>query len=225
MIGLSKSTLEIFVDCPRCFWLAKVSKVERPRSPMPSVVNAIDAEMKKLVGQHVADNLAVPYLSGTNLVPYPDRRRIELFRSWRTFQRETTIKGVGIKAWGELDDLLVDPKTGIVTPWDYKSKGTAPDQAYCEKYNTLQGDMYHFLLEGQELKCSGSAKFTYTWPEWSGEVGEIVFREQSIDMVSDPKRAEAVLYAAAVCLAGKMPAASMECKYCDYTTKRGVLKS
>ncbi len=223
-IGLSKLTLEIFTECPRCFWLAKVKKIERPRSPMPSILNAIDAQMKLLVARHLMDQETVPYLRGGTLVPFADRAKIELFRSWRTFQREVEVDGLSIKAWGELDDLLVDEATGVVTPWDFKSKGDAPDLEYCQKYNTTQGDMYHFLLEGQNLSCSGLAKFTYVWPELDA-TGEIVFLHKNIDMDTDPARAVKVLHQAVLCLQGKMPPAALDCKVCSYIEKRKELKA
>lgn len=223
MIGLSKSALEVFQDCPKCFWMDKMAKVGRPRGPMPSVVNAIDAQMKALVEGCVSTGAPVPYLAGCDQLPFPDRRRVETFRSWRTFQRVVdTSGGRAIKAWGELDDLLIE-SDGTVSPWDYKSKGTAPTQEYCEKYNTNQGDMYHLLLEGQGLKCSGRAKFTYTWPEFVSRGGLIQFQHMNIDMGTDPSRAIKILEAAADCLEGPCPKeGETECDYCNFIKKRSV---
>lgn len=217
MIGLSKSTLEVFQDCPRCFWMAKVAKVDRPRGPMPSIVNAIDAQMKALVEDRARTKEPVPYLNGHKESPFPDRAFVKKCRSWRTFQAVINTETRSVQAWGELDDLLVD-ETGIVSPWDFKSKGDAPDQAYCEKYNTLQGDMYHLLLEANGLKCSGFARFTYIWPVY--QTGDIVFLSKNIDMKTDPNRAIKVLDAAAMCLEGACPPLSPSCIYCTFVRAR-----
>lgn len=220
MIGLSKSALEVFQSCPKCFWMDKMAKVGRPRGPMPSVVNAIDAQMKILVEDCVRIGVEVPYLRGTTQVPYPDRPKVQTFRSWRTFQALVETGDRTIKAWGELDDLLIG-SDGKVWPWDYKSKGTEPTQEYCEKYNQLQGDMYHLLLEGQGLTASGQARFTYIWPEF--DKGMIVFRHKNIEMETDAGRATKVLSAAAECLEGECPKeGEMDCDYCSFIKKRSI---
>jgi PD-(D/E)XK nuclease superfamily len=220
MIGLSKSALEVFQSCPKCFWMDKMSKVGRPRGPMPSVVNAIDAQMKALVEGCVSAGTPVPYLAGCDQLPYPDRQKVGTFRSWRTFQAMVEAGDRTIKAWGELDDLLVEGD-GSVSPWDYKSKGTAPTQEYCEKYNQNQGDMYHLLLEGQGLKCSGRAMFTYIWPEFVSRGGLIQFQYMNIVMETDPARAKKILNAAAECLEGPCPKeGELSCNYCNFIIKR-----
>jgi hypothetical protein len=187
---------------------------------MPSVVNAIDAQMKALVEGCVRAGTPVPYLAGCDALPFADRAKVALFRSWRTFQAVIEVADRTIKAWGELDDLLQEGD-GRVSPWDYKSKGSAPTQEYCEKYNTNQGDMYHLLLEGQGLKCSGRAKFTYIWPEFVSRGGLIQFQHMNIDMETDPSRAMKILNAAAECLESPCPKnGALDCEYCNFIIKR-----
>ena len=42
----SPSSLSLFKDCPRCFWLAFNEKIKRPRTPFPSLPNGMDAVLK-----------------------------------------------------------------------------------------------------------------------------------------------------------------------------------
>lgn len=224
MIGLSKSALDVFQECARCFWLAKNAKLNQPKKPFPSILNAIDGVMKNLVERYLESGIKIPYLSDTELVPYPDRAKVEKFRSWQSFQRLVSVDGVAIKAWGEIDDLLVNSASGVVTPWDFKSKGAPPEAGYCEKYNQLQADLYHLLLEGQNLKCSGVARFTYVWPVLN-PIGEITLAFQNVTMPTDPKNAMDILAAATKCLAGKMPPAGNGCLFCGYVERRKELKA
>lgn len=36
-IRLSPSKLNLYRECPRCFWLDKVKKIERPRGDLPLI--------------------------------------------------------------------------------------------------------------------------------------------------------------------------------------------
>jgi hypothetical protein len=212
MIGLSKTSLSQFKECARCFWLAKNKKLEKPRSPMPSVVNGIDAMMKEMVNRQGAN---VPFLDGMAQAPHPDRKMVEGFRGWRTFQAVVTVASVQIKLWGELDDLLVDAE-GRVSPWDFKSKGNPADQEYCDKWYTLDGDLYQVLLEGQGLMCTGKAYLTFAVPKNGA------FEYQTIEMETKPDRALQLAWEATACLERACPLAHTNCSLCRYIDQRGL---
>jgi hypothetical protein len=218
LTGLSKSTLEIFMDCPRCFWLAKVGKLERPRSPMPSVLNAIDASMKAWVELNLLKPETIVWLGGSTAVPFPDRDVVENYRSWRSFQAVIQTHNVKVKAWGELDELLLHPDK-TVSPWDFKSKGSAGDEEYSKKYYQLQADMYHLLLDANGHTCSGFCYFTYIWPMEFTDKG-MQWNHSTHRIASDPHRATAVLEAATLCLEGACPPSRDGCTYCAYVSAR-----
>ncbi len=228
LIGLSKSTLEVFQDCPRCFYMAKNYKIDRPKGLMPGITKGIDRVMKAYTATQLAAGKENMYLAKSLMAPHPDRLMLVKFGSWRTFQGVFDIgDGRQVKAWGELDDLLVDAK-GVVSPWDYKSKGSQPDaEADALKYNQLQGDMYHLLLEAQGLKCSGFCYFTYTWPDEvispPGERPAIIFAHETTRIATSPARALGVLKAAMDCLEGKYPESSPGCSYCSFIINRKEL--
>lgn len=221
MIGLSKSSLEVFQSCPRCFWMDKMAKSPRPRGIFPGLPKGIDRVMKEMVERQVAAGMPVSYLDGSKASPFADRAALKLFQSWRTFQ---TVVDIGqdrmVKAWGELDDLLVH-SDGTVSPWDFKSKGDAPEDAveYSQKYYQLQADMYQLVLAGQGLKCSGFCYFTYVWPV---EIQErnIQFDHWTVRIPADSVRARKVLAQAVDCLEGPCPVSSTECEYCAFVDKR-----
>ena len=43
---LSRSKIELFIDCPRCFWLDVARGIPRPSGPPFTLNNAVDALMK-----------------------------------------------------------------------------------------------------------------------------------------------------------------------------------
>lgn len=223
MSGLSKSTLEIFLECPKCFWLAKNAKLERPRNPMPGILNAIDGLMKDYVIARVLRGEPVQYLEGSSLIPHPDRGMVKKFGNWRTFQMRTVLEGTPVQAWGGIDDLLLDVETNKVSPWDFKSKAEAGDEEYTRKWYQLQADLYHLILEGNALDCSGFAYFTYVFPE-AVEEGSMKFGYTTIQIESDPNRALQVVRDATLCLDGPIPEHSETCPTCLYIGKRDLAR-
>lgn len=217
MIGLSKSSLGIFKDCPKCFWLAKNKKIDRPRGIVASIINGVDKAMKRSVESAIMRGAAHDYLAEVpGGEPFRDRLRLMKFQKWQTFQCIVD----GVKLWGELDDLIEFPDRAMVAPWDFKSNGEERTWAeYVEKYYTLDGDLYHVILEeGQHLKCTGKAYFTFTWPSSSTE-NPLDFFHHTIEVDTDPSRAVALAQAAVKCLEGAMPLSSPACEYCSYANK------
>ncbi len=83
MIGLSKSSLGIFKDCPKCFWLAKNKKIDRPRGIMASIINGVDKAMKRSVESSINRGAEHSYLSGVpGGQPFRDRARLQKFMKW-----------------------------------------------------------------------------------------------------------------------------------------------
>ena len=47
MYKLSPSSLNLFVNCPRCFYLQVVKKIKRPDTPFPSLPSGMDDALKQ----------------------------------------------------------------------------------------------------------------------------------------------------------------------------------
>jgi len=45
-LRLSPSTLNLFIDCPRCFWLHINKRIHRPRGIFPSLPSGMDNVIK-----------------------------------------------------------------------------------------------------------------------------------------------------------------------------------
>ena len=59
---LSRSRLELFGQCPLCFWLDSVKGVGRPKSPPFNLNIAVDALLKKEFDVHRAQGTRHPLL-------------------------------------------------------------------------------------------------------------------------------------------------------------------
>ncbi len=185
----------------------------------------MDGVMKTFVEEHITAASPVHWLSEVpGVEPYPHRSRMNELRNWRTCQASVN---ADLLLSGELDELLWFPEQSLAAPWDYKSKGSPPDEGYTEQYYQSQGDIYHFLLEGKGIQCTGDAYFTYLWPE-AIEEAAIKFGHLTVKIGTDPKRAADLAIAAAACLAGPEPAPgintykgkSSTCEYCVFISGR-----
>lgn len=224
MIGLSVSSLSLFRECPRCFWLDKNRKVKRPRGIFPSLPKGMDRVMKAQVESLIATSQEIPALAGiVGATPFRDRERMKKFRSWRTFQREIAVEGMPITVWGELDDLI-EHEDGSVSPWDFKTKGDEPDAGYGEKYYQNQLDTYHLILEGNALKCTGKGYLSYGWPE--AIVGTtVLFGWKNLILDTDPGRSVEIVTAAVICLTQPEPRPAPDCEMCAYVSNRRIIEN
>lgn len=219
MIGLSKSSLETFKTCPRCFWLEKNAKLKKPEGIKASIMDGIDDGMKQCAEYHARENKPIHYLSAfPGAKPHPDRARVAAFMSWRTFQATITAGSQQALIWGQVDDLI-EWDDSRVSPWDFKSNGKARDWAdYTVKYNSLQADMYEILLQANGMTTTGVAYFTYTWPVCVD--GVLGFDFQTVSIETDQNRALAIIEQAIDCLQGSEPESDPSCEYCTYVAKR-----
>ena len=72
MTKLSRSKIELFLECPRCFWLDLRQKIKRPPPAPYTINNAIDYLLKQEFDIYRAKGEAHPIMTqfGVKAVPY-----------------------------------------------------------------------------------------------------------------------------------------------------------
>ena len=125
-VKLSPSALNLFLDCPRCFWLDKLKGIKRPRGIFPSLPGGMDREIKGHFDCFRSKGSLPPELGGevfSQVRLFADQEKLELWRSWRTglvYQD----KAAGTFLSGAIDDLLV--KTALTFLLITKQKDLPP---------------------------------------------------------------------------------------------------
>lgn len=217
-IKLSPSTLNIFIDCPRCFWLDKVQGVKRPRGIFPSLPSGMDRVIKTHFDRFRAKGTLPSELSGSDFKGirlFDDQALLEKWRNWRTglgYQEKD-----GSVLSGALDDLLV--RDGRYLPFDYKTKGSVTTEEDAVKYYQNQLDCYALLLEENKMPTAGFGFLLYYSPKSVGENGAVQFELQPIKIQTDPERARMVFRKAVTLLNGALPAVNGKCEYCAWLGK------
>ena len=217
MIRLSPTTgLNLFRECPRCFWLHFNEKVHRPRGIFPSLPGGMDLVIKKYFDNYRGD--LPPEIEGrVEGVLVKDLKLMEKWRNWRT-GLEYHNKELDAVLFGALDDCLIDNDYYISL--DYKTRGSAPKDGDSEKYYQTQLDTYNFLLETNGYKAKDFAYLVYYYPEEVRKDGVVKFNIKPVKVKTDLNRAKKTFLDAVELLKGPIPKHHSDCEYCSWISDR-----
>ena len=122
---ISRSKLEMFHSCPRCFWIDRVAGVGRPGIPAFTLNSQVDAILKREFDVHRAAGTPHPYMAEHGLghmVPLDHAMMDE----WRENFKGVRITKHGLSLFGAVDDIW-KAEDGDGEEWhvvDYKSTAT-----------------------------------------------------------------------------------------------------
>lgn len=214
-IRLSPSTLNLFLECPKCFWLEQVKGIHRPRGIFPSLPSGMDALIKKYFDKYRLQGKLPPEIDGkVEGVLMADLNLLNEWRNWRTglVYRDSE---AGAILTGALDDLLVNPEKGIYMPLDYKTRGYDLKEDSSSFYQN-QLNCYALMLEANGLKQPGFGYLVYYIPKDIKEEGQVRFEITVKRMDTDSAAAKKVFEDAIVLLNGPMPKSHSSCIYCSW---------
>jgi len=208
---LSPSSLNLFLECPRCFWLQLVKKERRPPTPFPSLPNGMDMILKTHFDNFMEKNKLPPELK--ELKGYKLFKDKEILKIWRS-----NFKGIqyldkksNILLRGAVDNILTKKDKLIVL--DYKTRGYPVKEDTHEHYIN-QMDLYNFLLRKNKYKTEDYTYLIFYYPNKVTETGEVIFDTKLIKVKTSPKRGEKVFKEAIKVLQGKEPKESKDCGFC-----------
>ncbi len=215
---LSYSSLSIYSNCKCCFWLDRNKKITRPRGIFSSLPTGIDGILKEKLEVYrgsLPPALAnCPELQGFQLYSGKD---LKAMRNWKTNPMRMEDEKGNILV-GAFDDLLVNPTTQEYAMLDYKTKGSEPNQAYCEKYYQSQIDIYTRFLELGKRKVASFGVLFYFWPVKTEDT-LMDFQQKPFFLTPNTANAEKLFREAILCLEGDLPQAAADCEYCSHHQK------
>ena len=201
---LSPTTLNLFLECPRCFWLQFIHGIKRPRGPLPTILNGLDRIVKAYCSGYRARGEIPPLLAGK----LPSGRLIPELPEWLTFEDDD-----GARLVGKLDECLI-LQDGRHAPVDHKSRGSPPMKVH--PANQFQMDAYGFLLQANGYPAADVAFLAYYFPLDVTD-GRFTFDVAVTEVKTDRQRAHRVFREALALLrAPSEPEASSACALCTY---------
>jgi len=212
-IKLSPNSLNLYFECPACFWLDKKLGIKRP-PPYPYALNsAVDLLLKEEFDKYRAKGERHPLLVASN-VPAKLFSDQKLLDEWRDNFRGIRYydEKIGATIFGAVDDIL-EFADGKLAPLDYKSTGSAVPTVY-DRFQ-LQLDIYTYLLErkGYETPRKGCLAF-YVVDKENGFEDKLPFRKEIQIIDTDPDYVPGIFSEAVELLRQeKAPKHSDDCKF------------
>jgi len=214
---LSPSSLNLYKDCPKCFWLLHIKKIKRPEGgAFPSLPGGIDRMLKKHFDSHRASNTIPKELSVLNDPKVKLFADMGLLNGWRN-----NLKGISLTdnsgniLRGAVDEVLQKGEKLIVM--DFKTRG-APANEETHKHYIDQLNIYNYLLRKNNHKTEDYSYLLYFHPREITEKGTIVFNVDPVKIPVDLESVEKLWKDALKTLGNeKEPAASKECAFCNWS--------
>ncbi|MFA7201867.1 MAG: PD-(D/E)XK nuclease family protein [Candidatus Paceibacterota bacterium] len=221
---LSRSKLEQFINCPRCFYLDRRLGIGQPPGYPFTLNSAVDTLLKSEFDIHRAEKTTHPLMKQYDVDAVPFQH--PLMDVWReTFKgieyyHEPTQLTIG----GAIDDIWVTPQ-GELLIVDYKATSTTSeitmDAEYRQGYKR-QMEIYQWLYRKNGFKVSSTGYFVYANGKKDKEAfdGKLEFDVQIISYEGDDSWVEHAITDAHNCLLeDTIPEPAPECLYCAYRKK------
>lgn len=234
---LSRSKIDLFLNCPRCFYLDRRLGVSQPPGFPFNLNSAVDTLLKKEFDIHRAENTTHPLMKtyGLNLVPFQHK----MMDQWREnfkgvrFLHEPT----NFIITGAVDDLWTDPSTsfgsaqdkslgagkkGVIYVVDYKSTSKTSEvnlDADWQIGYKRQMEVYQWLFRRNGFEVSDTGYFVYCNGQTDRRAfdGKLEFDIKIIPYTGDDSWVEEEIIKARKCLMNdKIPKPSATCDYCQY---------
>jgi CRISPR/Cas system-associated exonuclease Cas4 (RecB family) len=231
---ISRSKIDLFMQCPRCFWLDARLKIKRPSSPPFRINSMIDELFKKEFDVHREGQTVHPLCEtyGLKLVPFKHEKMDE----WRDALRrgiQYLHEPTNLLITGGVDDIWVDLETDELVVVDYKAtakNGEVSLDAEWQIGYKRQIEVYQWLLRANGFKVKNIGYFVYTNGQLDADGFKytLKFKTKIIDYTGNDDWVEPALSKMKECLDGDMPAVGTAamggpCEFCAYAKARTAL--
>lgn len=215
-LKISRYGLQLFRECPRCFWLDRKRIAKRPQPYPYTLSDAADRLAKKEFDSYRAKGIVprvLKKIDGAKL--FSDQALLDKWRdnfnglSW--FDEK-----LNAELFGAIDDCL-EFETGEVGAIDYKTSGAREIVIYPDYQ--FQMDVYSFLLEKMGYQTKRKAYFIFYVVDKTRDAfnSQLLFKEELREIDTNPDIVYPVFEQAAKVLRGeKPPIESVHCQYCQW---------
>jgi CRISPR/Cas system-associated exonuclease Cas4 (RecB family) len=229
---VSRSKIELFMQCPRCFWLDVRLKITRPSSPPFNINKAIDELLKKEFDSYRLKKEPHPWMIANEIKAVPAQHKD--LETWRyNFTGVFTLhQPTNLHVFGAIDDLWIGDDGQMIVV-DYKAtaknKEVSIDSDWQMSYKR-QLEVYQWLLRQNGFEVSDTGYFVYTNGQMDREgfFDKVEFTTKIIPYQGNADWVEPTLQKMKDCMEGAMPpvgraAMGGDCDFCTYARQRTEL--
>lgn len=223
---LSRSKIDLFLECLKCFYLDRKLGVGRPPGYPFSLNSAVDALLKKEFDIHRAQGSKHPLMEhyGIDAVPFAH----EKIEEWRdSLRRGITkeIEGTNVVVTGGVDDVWEKPDGELIIV-DYKAtskNGEVNLDAEWQDGYKRQMEVYQWLFRENGFRVSSTGYFVYCNGNTDREAfdGKLEFDIKLIPYTGDDGWVLPTVNDAIKCLNSEfIPESGEDCSNCAYIKAR-----
>lgn len=224
---LSRSKIDLFLECPRCFYLDRKLGVGRPPGFPFSLNSAVDKLLKKEFDMHRAESTAHPLMKtyGIDALPF----KHEKMNEWRDSLRGGITyhdKVTNLLITGGVDDVWINPE-GELLIVDYKATSKNDEVNIDAEWQIgykRQMEVYQWLFRQNGFRVSKTGYFVYANGDADKEAfdGKLEFDVKIIPYEGNDAWIPLAIENIHACLMGdKVPEQGEDCDYCKYRNAAG----
>jgi hypothetical protein len=218
---LSRSKIDLFVECQQCFYMDRRLGVGRPPGFPFTLNSAVDALLKKEFDLYRNEKAPHPFIRefGIDAIPY----KHEKLNIWRENFKgiEYVHEPTNLLITGAIDDVWVNPQGQIIIV-DYKATSKTSEvnlDAEWQRGYKRQMEIYQWLFTQNGFDVNPTGYFVYC----NGDVGKPTFdKKLEFDIKVLPYKGDNSWIPGALkdireCLmSDKIPEMNENCDFCNY---------
>jgi len=228
---VSRSKIDLFTMCPRCFYLDVVKGVKRPSMPSFTLNNAVDHLLKKEFDIHREAQSIHPLLKHYKVKAIPFQH--EKMETWRhNFTGVQHLhKESNLFVFGAVDDIWKNDDDELIVV-DYKATSKdkeirdLDDSIWHDQYRK-QMEVYQWLLRQNGFKVSDTGYFVYVNGKRDKKAfdGKLEFAISLIPYKGKDDWIPDILGKIRKTIdADKLPKPGVQCEHCEYRRKASLLE-
>jgi hypothetical protein len=238
---LSRSKIDMFLQCPRCFYLDRKLGIPQPSGAPFTLNNAVDALLKKEFDIYRQKNEVHPFIKsfGIEAVPFM-HTDIEKWRNNRVGVQYVDVAR-HFCLYGAIDDVWQLPN-GELAIVDYKAKSTDKEitlepkkkkngdivktDRYLISYKK-QVEFYQWLFRKNGFQVSNTAYFVFANAQKNEERfdDKLLFKKVLIPYQGDDSWVEPVIEVINNCLNSEtLPESGCDCDFCQYRAEASIIE-
>ena len=219
---ISRSKIDFFLECPRCFYMEALHGVRRPSMPSFTLNLAVDVLLKKEFDVHRAAKTQHPLLKqyGVDLVPF-QHEKMDVWRE-NFVGVQALHQKTNLLVFGAVDDIWTNaPGELFVVDYKATSKEGVVDKLEDTRWHNQyrrQMEVYQWLLRQNGFNVSNTGYFVYVngKKDRAAFDGKLEFDVKLISYTGSDSWIEKGLLNIKSCLLGTLPESGELCEYCPY---------
>lgn len=218
---LSRSKIDLFVECQRCFYIDRRLGTGRPPGYPFSLNSAVDTLLKKEFDIHRAAQSAHPIMDayGVDAVPFGHEKIDEWRENFKGVQ--SLHKPTNLIITGAVDDVWINPQKELIVV-DYKATAVNKEVTLEDEWKDgykRQMEVYQWLLRQNGFTVNDTGYFVYANGSTVNEAfdGKLEFDVTLLPYTGSDDWMEDTIKEIHQCLnSDEVPKTGDDCDYCAY---------